>query len=84
MGMRLKIYLRCADRFINMLVATSDAAPQAMLVPEMNTRIAETLNYFLRHLTGPDRSKLSVSNPGKVRYPSGCVLLGCVSNTGCL
>jgi hypothetical protein len=66
MGMMLKIYLRCADRFVNMLVATSDEAPQAMLVPEMVTRIAEALNYFLRHLTGPDRSKLSVSNPGKV------------------
>lgn len=66
MGSHLKMYLRCADRFVNMLVSTSDVAPQAMLVPEMITRIAQTLNYFLRHLTGPDRSKLSVSNPDKV------------------
>ena len=79
MGAHLKMYLRCSDRFVNMLVSTSDVAPQAMLVPEMITRIAQTLNYFLRHLTGPDRSKLSVSNPAKVCAPSSHALLGIYS-----
>jgi hypothetical protein len=69
LGQMVKAYLRAADRFINMLVATSDVAPSALLVPEMISRIAETLNYFLRHLTGPDRAKLSVSNRAKVRPP---------------
>jgi Ubiquitin elongating factor core len=66
----LAFYMLCASKFIEMLVLTSAAIPAPLLSPEMAARVAEMLNYFLRHLVGPDRAKLRVSDPGKARRPA--------------
>lgn len=66
MGGLLKFYLATAGKFINMLVYTSSEVAAPMLVPEMVDRVANMLNYFLKHLTGSERAKLKVKNPEKV------------------
>lgn len=66
MGQQVKFYLQSSDRFVSMLVSTSAELPRPLLADEMVGRIAQMLNYFLRHLVGPDRGRLSVKNPQKV------------------
>eukprot|EP00892_Ulva_mutabilis_P009456 jgi/Ulvmu1/6883/UM031_0088.1 len=67
-GNQVKFYLQSSDRFVSMLVSTSADLPRPLLADEMVGRIAQMLNYFLRHLVGPDRGRLSVKNPQKYDF----------------
>lgn len=60
--------MQCATRFVEMLVFTSRELPQPYLRAEMAARVAEMLNYFLRHLVGPDRAQLRTADPAAVRF----------------
>ena len=60
--------MQCATEFVGVLVFTSAELPRPYLSPAMVVRVAEMLNYFLRHLVGPDRSRLRISDSAKVPH----------------
>ena len=70
----VRFYMGCATKFVDMLVFTSASLPAPFLAPAMAARVAEMLNYFLRHLTGPDRAKLRVSDSDQARCTTFCSL----------
>lgn len=64
--------LAVAERVIALLIPASAAFPAAFLGPAIVGRLATMLNYFLRHLTGPDRAKLKIADMSRVRHPCCC------------
>ena len=65
---RVSFGLSVADSVIALLIPTSAAFPAAFLSPAIVGRLASMLNYFLRHLTGPDRAKLKIADMSRVRF----------------
>ena len=65
---QVAFYMQCATEFVGVLVFTSAELPRPYLSPAMVVRVAEMLNYFLRHLVGPDRAKLRISDSAKVPH----------------
>jgi hypothetical protein len=64
-----------ADNIVGIVGMMAARFPGAFLMPGMANRVAEMLGYLLRHLVGPDRSKLRVSDPDAVRPRGRGVLL---------
>jgi hypothetical protein len=67
-----------ADNIVGIVGMMSARFPKAFLMPGMANRVAEMLGYLLRHLVGPDRSKLRVSDPDAVCPQSVTVIANTV------
>lgn len=69
-GQQLAALLRSATSVIDTLnFVTEEADTTAtLLLPHMVGRLAATLNYFLKYLTGPERKQLRISNPDKYNF----------------
>ncbi|CAK0786013.1 hypothetical protein CVIRNUC_009226 [Coccomyxa viridis] len=59
---KLRSDLTLAGRNLSIMRSSTEAVTAPWLIREMAPRIASTLNYFLLHLTGPERRKLKIKD----------------------
>eukprot|EP01025_Chloroclados_australasicus_P016948 TRINITY_DN18645_c0_g3_i1.p1 TRINITY_DN18645_c0_g3~~TRINITY_DN18645_c0_g3_i1.p1 ORF type:complete len:991 (-),score=66.73 TRINITY_DN18645_c0_g3_i1:343-3291(-) len=67
-GAQLKGMLFYSVRCVRTMCYTTAEIADPFLLPEMVNRMAETLNYFLKYIVGPERKKLAIHDKEKYSW----------------